>query len=67
MDKLEYKTLVYEPTGFWGGKIDVEDFDMELNELAKEGWKLDHCFPVAMSYGQTKSIVFILKREIQNI
>lgn len=67
MNKLEYKTLVYEPSGVWGGRVDETLFDEKLNELASDGWEIDHCFPVAMSNGQTKSVVFIFKREIKKI
>ena len=65
MHKYEYKTLMYEVTGWWGGKVDAGDVEDRLNELAEIGWEIDHCIPIAISYGQTKSVVFILKREIK--
>ena len=63
---FEYKTLIYETTGFWSSKIEAEDFDIKLNELAKDNWEIDHCVPVATAnYGQTKNIIFIFKREVK--
>lgn len=65
MSRPEYKTLIYEPAGWWGGKVDADHFDARLNELAEDGWEIDQCFPVAMSNGQTKNIVLIFKRKIE--
>lgn len=63
--KYEYKTLIYETAGFWGGKVDAWEFDVRLNELAKDGWELNQTIPIAtVNYGTTRSIVLIFKREI---
>lgn len=64
MNKFEYKTLVYETSGWYAAKIDTAHFDVKLNELAKEGWELDKCFPLTESYGKTRDIIFIFKREV---
>ena len=65
MGKFEYKTLIYETSGWVDSKIDANEIDGKLNESARDGWELDKCFPVAESYGRTKKIVLIFKREIQ--
>ena len=65
MKNFEYKTLSYEASGWVDSKIDVSEIDNKLNELAKERWELDKCFPIAESYGRTKRIVMIFKRETE--
>ena len=65
MNKYEYKTLIYETECWYSASVDATHFDKRLNKLAEERWELDKCFPVTESYGRTKSIVLIFKREIQ--
>lgn len=37
MAKYEYKTLIYDTKGFWGGSVEVDRFQNELNALGNEG------------------------------
>lgn len=62
MEKYEYKALTYETKGFWGGSVEVNQFQNELNALGDEGWELATSFSTTQSYGSSKSIVCIFKR-----
>ena len=62
MERFEYKTILYDPKGLWGGKIDKSDFDDMLNGMGALGWELVSAVSSSSSYGATKSIVCIFKR-----
>jgi len=64
MEKFEYKTLFTDAKGVFGGKVDQDDFQFELNELGKQGWELVNTFPAAQSYGSTRWVISIFKRKI---
>ena len=64
MDKFEYKTLLTDAKGVWGGKVDGLEFQNKLNELGSQGWELVSAFPSAQSYGSTRWIVSIFKRKM---
>lgn len=64
MKKWEYKTESYVPSGFVGGKVNLSEFNNELNRLGHEGWELVNAVSVALDYGRTRKILIIFKREI---
>lgn len=63
MDKYEYKTFTYDTKGFWGGSVDINQFQNELNALGDDGWELVNSVSTTQSYGSSKSIVCIFKRK----
>ncbi len=63
MRKFEYKTMVFDAKGFWGGKIDVSDFDHALNEAGRDGWELVETTASNQSYGSTRYVICVFKRE----
>ena len=65
MDKFEYKTLFTDAKGAFGGKVDKNAFQQELNELGSQGWELVSTIPTAQSYGSTRWVISIFKRRIQ--
>lgn len=62
MEKYEYKTFIYDTKGFWGGTVDQNEFQKELNAFGDDGWELVNSISTTQSYGSSKSIVCILKR-----
>ena len=64
MERFEYKTLYYDPKGFWGGKVEGYDFDNLLNGMGAQGWELVSAVSTTQAYGSTKSIVCIFKRRV---
>lgn len=64
MEKFEYKTVVIEAEGFWGGKINKTEFKNELNELGSQGWELVSVVPSAQAYGKTKWFMSVFKRRL---
>ena len=62
MEKFEYKVLTYDPNGFWGGNVKIDQIEDQLNQLGNEGWELVSCTSSNQSYGTTKSLVCIFKR-----
>ncbi|NLL78040.1 MAG: DUF4177 domain-containing protein [Clostridiales bacterium] len=64
MERFEYKTLITDAKGFWGGKVDSMEFQNELNELGAQGWELVSTVATAQSQGATRWIVSVLKRRI---
>lgn len=63
MEKYEYHTAIYETKGFWGGSVDANEFQKELNYLGNEGWELVSSVATAQSQGASKNIVCIFKRK----
>lgn len=63
MQKYEYYTFVYNTKGFWGGQIDVSQFQDELNRLGNEGWDLVNSVSTSQNQGVSKSIICIFKRK----
>lgn len=63
MEKYEYKTIIYDTKGFWGGVVDVNQFQNELNILGDDGWELVSSVSTAQSNGLSRSIVCIFKRK----
>lgn len=64
MEQFEYKTLFTDAKGVFGGMVDENTFQMELNYLGSQGWELVSTVAAAQSYGSTKSIISIFKRKI---
>ena len=63
MDNFEYKVAVYDTKGFWGGDVDSNRFEKQLNLLGNDGWEMVSCTSTNQSYGSSKSIVCIFKRK----
>ena len=63
MENFEYKVVVYDTKGFWGGSVEPSQLEDRLNQLGRDGWELVSCTSTSQSYGSSKSIVFIFKRK----
>lgn len=63
MEKFEYKVVTYDPNGFFGGNVKIDQIEDQLNQLGNEGWELVSCTSSNQSYGSTKSLVCIFKRK----
>ncbi len=60
----EYRTVKVPATGgFLGGKFDQETLEARLNELGEQRWEIVTAFSTSQSYGQSRDIVAIFKRE----
>lgn len=66
MVRYEYYTYVYNTEGFMGGKVDIGQFDREINRLGNDGWELVSSVTTNQGQGYTRSIVNIFKRPIQS-
>ena len=60
--KWEYKTITYSSGGFMGGKLEVDEFDAELNRLGRQGWELVSVMDTNQSSGATRLVVAVFKR-----
>ncbi|PIE74793.1 MAG: hypothetical protein CSA18_03150 [Deltaproteobacteria bacterium] len=65
MDKFEYKLLCYKSTGFLGGSIDEKQIERDLNELGQKGWELVSTLNTNQAYGNSKCIIYNMKRLIE--
>jgi len=65
MKRYEYKTIVIDAKGFWGGKIGVDEFDRTLNFMGREGWRLVQQTASNQSYGNTRYIICVFERELE--
>ena len=63
MENFEYKVVVYDTKGFWGGCVESNQLENQLNLLGCDGWELITCTSTSQSYGSSKSIVCIFKRK----
>lgn len=64
MKKFEYKSIAYETTGLFGGKVNLNDFDAVLNSMGSDGWELTNSIPSNQESGKTRNIICIFRREI---
>lgn len=62
MEQWEYKSLKIETKGFWSRKLDVNEFDGQLNSLGKDGWELVSCFDTSQYQGESKEVIAVFKR-----
>ena len=63
MEKFEYKVFAFDTKGFWGGRVEIDQIENQLNQLGNEGWEMVSCTSTNQSYGASKSILCILKRK----
>ena len=56
MEKFEYKVVTYDTKGFWGGNVEVNQIENQLNLLGNDGWEMVSCTSTNQSYGASKSI-----------
>lgn len=63
MEKYEYKTFTYDTKGFWGGTVDTNQFEKELNNLGNDGGEMVSSLSTTQAYGSSKSVVCIFKRK----
>ena len=63
MKKYEYKVFTYDTKGVFGGKIDIRELESQLNKFGNEGWEMVSSTSSNQSYGSSKSLVYIFKRE----
>lgn len=64
--KYEYKTLTLQAEGLFGGKVNNQDLEEQLNQLGEEGWELVNSLASTVSYGKIGYIISIFKRAIQS-
>lgn len=64
MGKFEYKTLLTDAKGFWGGEVDSMAFQDQLNELGAQGWELVNTVATAQGQGMTRWLISTLKRKL---
>lgn len=62
MERWEYKTIKFETKGFWGGILDLQAFNDELNDLGRNGGELVSCFDTNQSQGASREVIAVLKR-----
>ncbi|MDQ0087886.1 hypothetical protein J2T12_001292 [Paenibacillus anaericanus] len=63
MEQWEYKTIKFATGGFWGGKVDQNEFEDRLNLHGQEGWELISCFDTSQAQGASKDIIVVFKRK----
>ena len=63
MDIFEYKVASYDTKGLFGGTVETNQLENQLNLLGGEGWELVSCTYTNQAYGLSKSIVCIFKRK----
>jgi hypothetical protein len=63
MEQWEYKTIKFFTKGFFtGGKLDLKEFDNELNTMGSQGWDLISCFDTSQHQGSSKEVICVFKR-----
>lgn len=62
MELWEYRTIKFKTGGFLGGKLDPEEFEIELNQHGNEGWELVSCFDTSKYQGESRDIIAVFKR-----
>ena len=62
MKNFEYKEFTIGTKGKVSIKI-TDTFLSQLNDYGKDGWELVQAVPIAMGYGRTSTVTFIMRRE----
>ena len=62
MKRFEYKTIVVETKGMFGGKMDADSFSQILNEMGINGWELAEAIASNRDLGSTAHIICIFVR-----
>lgn len=57
-------TVMFPSSGWFGGKIDGEQFNTRLNELGEQGWELVSAFDTNRQEGGTRDVVAVFKRPL---
>lgn len=66
MEKWEYKTISSESKGPSEGRLNIENFNMILNQLGNVGWEMVSCFPAQQEQGPVRELIAVLKRKISS-
>ncbi len=66
MEKYEYLTHVSKVEGLFGGDVEINTMQLELNQFGNDGWELVNSVCVNLKLGATSKIVNILKRKVLN-
>jgi len=61
----EYKTIEFDTKGLAGGILDISAFNSTLNDCGREGWELVNCFDTNQSYGASRKVIAVFKRQKQ--
>lgn len=62
----EYKTIKLGATGILGGKVNENELDTMMNRLGMQGWELAAALDTNKDFGDTKDVVVIFKRPVEN-
>lgn len=62
--KWEYRTVKFKTGGWFGGKVDEQKFQDELNRHGYEGWELVSCFDTSQAEGASRDIIAVFKRQL---
>lgn len=62
--RWEYKAVSLGTTGFIGGELDEEAFNVLLNRYGGEGWELVSTFDTNKAGGTTRDVVAVFKRPL---
>ncbi len=65
MKKYEYQTRMIDAKGFFGGKVNIEQYTAELNEMGREGWELIETTASNQDFGSTRYLICVFKRELE--
>ena len=63
MIQWEYKTIEFKTKGFVGGILDINTFNESLNNCGRDGWELVSCFDTNQSYGASRKVIAVFKRQ----
>ena len=69
MKKFEYKVLEISATGGFfsgGGLVNFQALSDKLNELGREGWEVIGSTDINRNYGDTRDVMIILKRPLND-
>jgi hypothetical protein len=62
METWEYKIVKVGTKGAFGGILDVNEFEGQLNQLGAQGWELVASFDTNSMHGASREAVAVFKR-----
>lgn len=61
----EYRVITMKTEGFMGGKVDVSQLELMMNNLGRDEWELAAALDTNEGYGRTRDVVLLFKRPLR--
>ncbi|MCC6699266.1 MAG: DUF4177 domain-containing protein [Candidatus Hydrogenedentes bacterium] len=61
----EYTTIKVGAGGFYGGRVDAAELNLEMNRMGRQDWELVTAFTSNARLGQSRAVILLFKRPLE--